>query len=74
MVAGFVGPMKFVAEVRAHVCEAVDLTDRLTNLVGYWNSIVEEIDFGSCEGEGESTIVMSSGIKSSGCSFVAVAI
>ena len=48
--------------------------ERLTNFVGYWYSIVEEIDFGSCEGEGESTIVMSSGIKSSGCSFVAVAI
>ena len=74
MIAGFVGPMKFVAEVRAHVFGAVDLTERLTNLVGYWYSIVEEIDFGSCKGEGESTIVMSSGVKSSGCPFVGVAI
>ena len=40
IVACRVGPFEFVAEVSAHVCGSVNVSDGITDLVGYLYSIV----------------------------------
>ena len=58
MIAGFVVPGEFRAEVSAHVFRPVNLANRFTNFVCQWYTVVDKVDMGVEEGMCVGTILV----------------